>query len=47
LINKDLSNSKIVCAGFDETCVMREYLEIGEDILNAVNVLKEAKRKSG
>ena len=35
-----MSKSKIVCVDFDGTCVMHEYPKIGEDIPNAVNVLK-------
>jgi hypothetical protein len=35
-----MSKSKIVCVDFNETCVMHEYLKIGADVPNAVDVLK-------
>lgn len=35
-----MSKSKIVCVDFDGTCVMHEYPKIGEDVPNAVKVLK-------
>lgn len=35
-----MGKSKIVCVDFDGTCVMHEYPKIGEDVPNAVNVLK-------
>ena len=36
-----MGKSKVVCVDFDGTCVMREYPKIGEDVPNAVNVLKK------
>jgi hypothetical protein len=36
-----MSKNKIVCVDFDGTCVMHEYPKIGEDVPNAVNVLKQ------
>lgn len=36
-----MSKSKIICVDFDGTCVMHEYPLIGEDVPNAVNVLKQ------
>ncbi len=36
-----MSNNKIVCVDFDGTCVMHEYPQIGEDVPNAVKVLKK------
>jgi predicted mannosyl-3-phosphoglycerate phosphatase (HAD superfamily) len=36
-----MSESKIVCVDFDGTCVMHDYPRIGEDVPNAVNVLKK------
>ncbi len=36
-----MSKHKIVCVDFDGTCVIHEYPRIGEDVPNAVNVLKK------
>ncbi len=36
-----MGKSKLVCVDFDGTCVMHEYPKIGEDVPNAVNVLKK------
>lgn len=36
-----MSRNKIVCVDFDGTCVLHEYPQIGEDVLNAVEVLKK------
>ena len=36
-----MSKNKIVCVDFDGTCVMHEYPEIGEEVPNAVKVLKK------
>lgn len=36
-----MGKSKVVCVDFDGTCVMHEYPKIGEDVPNAVNVLKK------
>ena len=36
-----MNKSKIICVDFDGTCVMHEYPRIGEEIPNAVNVLKK------
>ena len=36
-----MSKNKIVCVDFDGTCVMHKYPKIGEDIPNAVEVLKK------
>ena len=36
-----MSKNKVVCIDFDGTCVMHEYPKIGEDVPNAVNVLKK------
>lgn len=36
-----MSKNKIVCVDFDGTCVIHKYPKIGEDVPNAVNVLKK------
>ncbi len=36
-----MDKNKVVCVDFDGTCVMHEYPKIGEDVPNAVNVLKK------
>ena len=36
-----MSKSKIACVDFDGTCVMHEYPQIGDDVPNAINVLKK------
>jgi len=36
-----MSKNKIACVDFDGTCVFHEYPKIGEDVPNAVNVLKK------
>lgn len=36
-----MSKNKIVCLDFDGTCVVHEYPKIGEDVPNAVNVLRK------
>ncbi len=36
-----MGKSKVVCVDFDGTCVMHEYPKIGEDVPNAVSVLKK------
>lgn len=36
-----MSKNKIVCVDFDGTCVTHEYPKIGDDVPNAVNVLKK------
>ncbi len=36
-----MSKNKLVCVDFDGTCVMHEYPKIGEDVPNAVEVLKK------
>ncbi len=36
-----MSKNKIVCVDFDGTWVMHEYPKIGEDVPNAVEVLKK------
>jgi hypothetical protein len=36
-----MSKNKIVCVDFDGTCVFHEYPKIGEEIPNAVAVLKK------
>jgi hypothetical protein len=35
-----MSKNQIVCVDFDGTCVMHDYPRIGEEVPNAVNVLK-------
>ena len=35
-----MSKNKIACVDFDGTCVMHKYPRIGEDVTNAVSVLK-------
>ncbi len=36
-----MSGNKVACLDFDGTCVMHEYPKIGEDVPNAVYVLKK------
>ena len=36
-----MSKNKIACVDFDGTCVMHEYPKVGDDVPNAVNVLKK------
>jgi hypothetical protein len=36
-----MSKNKIACVDFDGTCVMHEYPQIGDDVPNAINVLKK------
>ena len=36
-----MSKNKIACVDFDGTCVMHEYPQVGDDVPNAVNVLKK------
>jgi hypothetical protein len=36
-----MGKSKVVCVDFEGTCVTHEYPKIGEDVPNAVNVLKK------
>jgi len=36
-----MSRNKLICVDFDGTCVKHQYPKIGEDVPNAVEVLKK------